>query len=113
MTACSEPAFHGFTGDDFDKIKSLATTRNYARDEQIFSEGDKADFLYFIESGRVSVRIQKFTSQEEIATMGAGECFGEMAILSNDRRNASVVALTDATLLRVEKDAFLDLIKND
>lgn len=113
MTAHPEPAFHEFTGDDIAKIKQMAATRFYDRDEQIFREGDAADSLYFIESGKVSVRIQKFNSQEEVATMGPGECFGEMAILTNDRRNASVVALTDATLLRVEKDAFLDLIKND
>jgi CRP-like cAMP-binding protein len=113
MTAHPEPTLNEFTSDDFDRIKPLATTRYYDQDEQIFSEGDKADSLYFIESGRVSVRIQKFTSQEEIDTMGPGECFGEMAILSNNRRNASVVALTDANLLRVDKDVFLDLIRSD
>lgn len=113
MAAHTETAATEFSSDDFDRIKVLATAHYYDRDEQIFREGDAADSLYFIESGRVSVRIQKFNSQEEIASMGPGECFGEMAILTNDRRNASVVALTDATILRVEKDAFLNLIRND
>jgi CRP-like cAMP-binding protein len=113
MTAHSEPALNEFTSEDFDKIKSQATARYYDQDERIFREGDAADFIYFIESGRVSIRIQKFTSQEEIATLGPGECFGEMAILSNDRRTASVVALTDTTLLCVDKSVFLDLIRSN
>ena len=98
---------------DFDKIKSLAVRQNYRKDDLIFSEGDTADYIYFIESGRVSILIRKFTSQEEIATLGPGEYFGEMAVLHNNKRTASVVALTDACLLAVGKKAFLELIDTD
>ncbi len=106
-------AFRELGAADFDKIKALAVTQNYKKDELIFSEGDSADYIYFIESGRVSIMIQKFTSQEEIAALGPGEYFGEMAVLTNNKRTASVVALTDTVLLAVGKNAFLELIRND
>ncbi|MGE5174572.1 MAG: cyclic nucleotide-binding domain-containing protein, partial [Betaproteobacteria bacterium] len=102
-----------FASADFDRIRTLASKRNCKQGELIFSEGDVADFIYFVESGRVSIRIQKFTSQEEIATLGPGELFGEMAVLSNDRRTASVVALTETALLCVDKNSFLTLVKTD
>src|SRR5690606_16219971 len=71
------------------------------------------DRLHFIESGQISIFIQKFATREEISVLGTGDYFGEMAVFSKDRRSASVMALTDATLLSVDKSAFLKLIGED
>ncbi len=105
--------FQELTGEDFEKIKAVATERRCKKGELIISEGDTADYVYFIESGQVSVFIQKFATQEEICMLGPGAYFGEMALFSKDRRNASVVALTDTFLLSVDKGAFLELIRTD
>jgi CRP-like cAMP-binding protein len=109
----TDPLLQELTVEDFDKIKSLAIRREYKKGERIFSEGDAADYIYFIESGRVSVFIQKFTVQEEIGMLGPGEYFGEMAFFYKDKRTASVAALTDTTLLSVGKNVFLELIRTD
>ncbi len=109
----TDNVFQELTTEDFDRIKSLATKREYKKGERIFSEGDAADYIYFIESGRVSVFIQKFTAQEEIGILGPGEYFGEMAFFYKDKRTASVSALTDATLLKVDKNVFLELVRTD
>ncbi len=109
----TDPLFQGLTVGDFNKIKSVAARREYKKGELIFSEGDAADNIYFIESGRVSVFIQKFTAQEEIGVLGPGEYFGEMAFFYKDRRTASVSALTDAILLSVDKTSFLGLVRSD
>ncbi len=109
----TDSVFRELTTADFDKIKARAVEQKYKKDELIFSEGDTADYVYFIESGRVSIFIQKFTAQEEIATLGPGEYFGEMAVFYKDRRTASVVALTDTTLLSIDKGVFMELVKAD
>jgi CRP-like cAMP-binding protein len=111
--AQTESAFRELTSSDLDKIRARAVKQNYKKGELIFSEGDTADFVYFIESGRVSIFIRKFTVQEEIATLGPGECFGEIAVFYKDKRTASVVALTDTTLLSVDRNVFMDLVKAD
>lgn len=113
MPPQTKSVFDELTGADFNKIKQLAVVQHYKKDDLIFSEGDAADYIYFIESGRVSIFIQKFTSREEISILGPGEYFGEMAVFYKDKRSASVVAITDTTLLGVDKRAFLDLLKND
>jgi CRP-like cAMP-binding protein len=105
--------FQELSREDFAKIKTRAVERTYKEGELIFSEGDAADYVYFIESGEVSVFIQKFNSQEEICVLGPGAYFGEMAIFSNDKRTASVAALSDATLLSVNKRVFLEVVKTD
>ncbi len=108
-----DPVFKELTAEDFDKIKSRAIRQQFKKGERIFSEGDTADYFYFIESGLVSVFIQKFTVQEEIGVLGPGEYFGEMAFFYKDKRTASVAALTDTSLLSVDKNVFLELVRTD
>lgn len=104
---------HTLTIEDFAKIKLLGTPKHHQKGELIFSDGDNADHIYFIESGSVSIFIEKFTHQEEISALGPGEYFGEMAFFSGDKRSASASALIDTTLLCVNKDSFLKLFESD
>ncbi len=106
-----DSVFQDLTSDDFDAIKALAVEKSFQKGELVFSEGSRADYVYFIESGRVSVLLQKFADKEEIATLGPGEYFGEMAFFYKGRRTASVAALTDIKLLAVAKDDFFALMK--
>lgn len=100
-------------GEQLPGVMACATRRQYAKGELIFSEGDIADYIYFIESGQVQIFIRKFTAEEEIKTLGPGDYFGEMAVFYKDRRTASTRALTDVTLLSVDKSTFLNRLKND
>jgi CRP-like cAMP-binding protein len=105
--------FQDLNAAELDKIKALAEIKTIAKDELVFSEGDAADYIYFIESGRVSIFIKKFSATEEISILGPGEYFGEMAFFSKDKRAASVKALEDTVVLSVDKSSFLDLVKTD
>lgn len=87
-----------------------AIHREFKGGERIFSEGDEADYIYFIDTGRVSISIQKFHVQEELEILGPGDFFGEMAIFHNDKRTASVAALEDTSVFGVEINDFLDLM---
>ena len=101
------------TSQDFEKIKQLSVKHYYKQGDLIFSDGDTADHIYFIDSGQVTIFIEKFTKKEEITTLGAGEIFGEMAFFSGGKRSASAAALVDSTLLRTDKSAFMHLLKTD
>jgi CRP-like cAMP-binding protein len=113
VIAPSESMFKDLTGAEFAQIKTRATARHFAKDELIFAEGDVVDYIYFIDTGRVSIFIRKFTAEDEINRLGPGDYFGEMAVFYKDRRTASARALTDVTLLTVDKGAFLDLLRNE
>lgn len=78
--------------------------------EVIFSEGDPGDKLYLIESGSVEVH-RAGSEGEKIATLAAGDSFGEMALISGEPRNASVKALSDVSALTISKDDFARLLE--
>lgn len=95
---------------ELEAIRGSGELMSYPAGERIFAEGDEADYIYFIDTGRVSVFIEKFSTREEIQILGAGEWLGEMALYHNNRRTACAAALDASQMLRVRKDSFLQLM---
>ena len=102
--------FSTLTADEFQKIRDISNTQTFKINEQLFTEGDTSDFIYFIDSGKVSVYIDKFNSKEELQVLESGACFGEMAVFNNDTRTASAITLEDTVLHVLSKDSFLELM---
>lgn len=81
--------------------------------EVVIQQGAKGDFFYIVQSGTVCVSRQANaqTAAVPLAELGAGDSFGEEALLSDHPRNATVTAVTDAHLLRLAQKDFLRLLK--
>jgi NADH dehydrogenase len=79
--------------------------QHFEAGEAVFHEGDLGDCVYMIESGQCEV----LRAGERLATLGAGEYFGEMAVLGNVSRNATVRAVTAADLLLIPRGDFHQL----
>ena len=92
-------------------LEEGAGGEHYRRGESIFNAGQPADRVYFIKTGQVSIVATQFANKKVIATLGPGDCFGEMAFFSNDIRTASVVSGEDADLLSLGKKDFLAVVK--
>jgi len=86
--------------DDVQRLLSIARRRKFERGEVVFHEQDPADTLHLIEKGRFAVRVSTPLGDRAIlAVLGAGEMFGELALLGDEedaRRSATVVALEPA-----------------
>lgn len=80
------------------------------KDEIIFQEGDVGDCAYIIEKGRVLVYLNKDTEEIPLNILGEGEIFGEMALIDNQTRSASVRALEDVRLAIVTKQQVLERV---
>jgi small-conductance mechanosensitive channel/CRP-like cAMP-binding protein len=78
----------------------------FATGEVITKKGAEAHHLYVIGAGRVSVRAGEGATEYEVAQLGAGDFFGEMSLLTGEKRSATVVALTDVECYRLDADAF-------
>ncbi len=81
------------------------------RGQAVIREGETGDFYYLIESGRCEVSKQVGGATMRIAQLKAGDAFGEEALVSESLRNASVLAKTDAILLRLAKPDFIELLQ--
>jgi CRP/FNR family transcriptional regulator, cyclic AMP receptor protein len=102
--------FDGVAQADLEHLAALATVRRYPKNALIVSEGERADTLYLILSGRVKV----FVGDEDgrrvvLATQRAGEYFGEMS-LDEGVRSASVMALEPCELGLLQRAHLRDFL---
>ncbi len=95
--------FRGLKKRDEEIIRHVASRQDFPAGSVIFHEGDKADGLYLIISGKVEVyRLTSASLETPVARLGPGDIVGEMGILvRGGKRNASVRAVDHAMLLRI------------
>jgi predicted acylesterase/phospholipase RssA/CRP-like cAMP-binding protein len=76
--------------------------------ETLFRQGEPGDSLYVVVSGRLGVLLELSgeTGARTLAELGRGESVGEMALLAEEPRSASVIAIRDTTLVRLSRQAF-------
>lgn len=95
--------FEGVAPEALRALQSAATLRQVAGGEALVRQGDDADALFFVESGRFRVVINKIRI---VAHIEAGEAVGELAFFAGGKRTADVVATRDSTVLEVSREAF-------
>lgn len=80
----------------------------------IIRQEDSGDYFYTLHEGRCAVTHQDTPDSEEqlLAELSDGDSFGEDALLSNEKRNATVSMLTDGLLMRLAKEDFIELLKD-
>lgn len=99
--------FEGLTPQELDMLSASSVVRNYPQNTVIINEGDHADSLYIIESGRVKVYCSDKNGKEFIInTLVASDYFGELALLDDDRRSASVRTMEKSNFCIIYKDDF-------
>jgi CRP-like cAMP-binding protein len=102
-----------FSGMEAAKLKLLAFASdrvNFEAGETIFRQGDNADAAYVILSGEVEASIESAHGVVNLGTVGAQQVVGEVAILSESPRMATVKAKTAVETLRITKDHFHKLL---
>ena len=102
----------GMTPDEIDALREVGKTREFAAGTTIFRVGDHGDSLYFILSGEVEVSINTESNRRlRLTTLSPSMVFGEIALLSQTRRTANVMATMDTTCLEIRFEAINDAIK--
>ncbi|MDF1793468.1 MAG: cyclic nucleotide-binding domain-containing protein [Thalassobaculaceae bacterium] len=95
------------------KLKLLAFTSErltYQGGQRLFQQGDVGDAAYIIIDGVASVRIRTDGGEIQVAELGKGDVVGEIAILCDVPRTASVEATSKLITLRITKELFFRLI---
>ncbi|MFN3075879.1 MAG: cyclic nucleotide-binding domain-containing protein [Alphaproteobacteria bacterium] len=75
--------------------------RAYPRGKKIFSQGERGDAAYVVESGRIAIYKNVNDRKVHLATLIKGALFGEMAVIDGSARMASAVALEPSVLVRI------------
>jgi CRP/FNR family transcriptional regulator/CRP/FNR family cyclic AMP-dependent transcriptional regulator len=108
------PLFEGVAPEDRLSLAKAAALRTYRRGETIVEQGQPGDAFYVIVKGRVAVAIVAPDGREVVLnSLGEGEHFGEMALLDDAPRSASVIAQEKSELAILSRSVFFDLLKSN
>lgn len=101
----------GFSPDDLAAIADCATVVHYRKDDDVLREGQRNGSLFLIQSGLLHVRRKVQSSHTMLGRLEPGSFFGEISVFHPGPTTATVHAMTDGVLLRLEGDslrAFID-----
>ncbi|OGA00871.1 MAG: hypothetical protein A2Z64_12865 [Betaproteobacteria bacterium RIFCSPLOWO2_02_67_12] len=99
--------FAGFSDVQLTMLTQVVTRRSVPRGSMLMAEGDATDSLYMIISGRLKVMMGDADGKEVIlALLGPGEIVGEMGLIDDSPRSATVIAIEPSELLTISKREF-------
>jgi CRP-like cAMP-binding protein len=87
--------------------------KEFKRGEVLFREGEPGKEMYVIQAGKVNITKKVRETEKILATLGAGEFFGEMAILNNKPRSAGAAMAEDGKLLVIDPRTFEAMIRGN
>ncbi len=82
----------------------------YAADEPIIRQGDQGGSMFLINRGQVRITVEEKGAVHQLAVLGPGQYFGEMALLTGEPRTASAIAMSDCHVFVIEKTSFRNVL---
>lgn len=106
------PLFSRVSEGDLEELATHLIERRFPKNATVVEEGLPGDYMYVIRKGRVKVTKASEDGREKIMNfLEAGAFFGDMALLGDETRSASVKTLEDSVLLALSRRDFIDLIR--
>lgn len=107
------PIFQGLSDEEFDYVRRQVTSQPFKAGDSLLIAGREAPGILVISSGLVSAIVADDSGHErQVATLGKGECVGEIALMTAEPCSATVRAITDGEALLLRREAFLELVEH-
>ena len=108
------PIFSELPDEAITSLSRLCAKRRFPKDTVVFFENEEGDSLFMILDGRVKVTILGDDGREIILSMlNPGDFFGEMALLDNEPRSATAIAVEDTELLCLQRSDFQSVLADN
>jgi small-conductance mechanosensitive channel/CRP-like cAMP-binding protein len=98
-----QPLFKCLSDEQLDSLLPRGKVVHFGRNETIIQQGENGDSMFIIVEGEANVSATRNGQTRQITRMRAGDCFGEMSLLTGELRSATVVASTDCELVEIDK----------
>jgi CRP/FNR family cyclic AMP-dependent transcriptional regulator len=96
------------------KVGEGRSIGKYRKNQPVFAQGEPADAVFFIQKGKVKITVLSEQGKEAVvAILGADDFFGEGCLAGQPRRIATVTAMTECGIMRLEKAAIIALIHDE
>ena len=106
--------FSDLSGEQCYALQKFFKPRKYLKNSMIILEEEYGDLVFVVQSGTIKItRVNDEGKEVILALLGPGEIFGELAILDGEARSANALAQENCHLLAINKEDFLEILKNN
>jgi small-conductance mechanosensitive channel len=108
-----QPLFKSFTDVQLDALLPRGHAVHFGRSEKIIQQGEQGESMFILVEGKADVMATRDGVQAHVATLAAGDCFGEMSLLTGEPRSATVTAATDCEVVEIGKTVLQKSLKEN
>ena len=108
-----QPLFKSFNDVQLDSLLPRGQAIHFGRGEKLIQQGDDGDSMFILVAGKADVHMNHNGAQTRVASLVAGDCFGEMSLLTGEKRSATVLAITDCEVVEIGKEVLGKSLKEN
>ena len=106
-----QPLFRSLTDVQLDALLPRSRVYHFGQGEKLIEQGESGDSMFILMDGQADVMVDRNDVKAQVAALKAGDCFGEMSLLTGERRRATVIANTDCEVVEIAKPVLANLLK--
>jgi small-conductance mechanosensitive channel/CRP-like cAMP-binding protein len=108
-----QPLFRCLTDEQLDALLPRGRVVHFGRNEKLIQQGDSGDSMFILVDGEASVVVERNGGPKPVASLRPGDCFGEMSLLTGEKRSATVIAQADCQVVEIGKAVLAQSLKEN
>lgn len=108
-----QPLFKSLSDEQLDALLPRGKLIHFGRDEKIIQQGMDGESMFILVEGQANVVVERNGSPMHVASLRGGDCFGEMSLLTGEKRSATILAHTDCDVVEIGKPVLARSLKEN